>query len=54
VTSATYQLFAQAMRAALHEGPWRAGESHMQPQSCVDEVEFDVNPDGPYVAKQSD
>jgi hypothetical protein len=32
----------------LRDGPWHAGAQHMQPQSCVDIVDLDVNPDSPY------
>jgi predicted DNA-binding transcriptional regulator YafY len=32
----------------LHDGPWHAGDSHRRPQTCLDEVDFDVNPAGPY------
>src|SRR5687768_11382750 len=32
----------------LGAGPWRAGSSHQRPQSCVEEVDIDVNPDSPY------
>ena len=32
----------------LHDGPWRAGASHTQPQGCVEDVDLDVNPASPY------
>ena len=32
----------------LRDGPWHAGERHMQRQSCVQLVDLDVNPDSPY------
>lgn len=32
----------------LCEGPWRAGDTHTQPQGCVQTVDLDVNPDSPY------
>ena len=32
----------------LREGAWYAGSSHDRPQSCVKEVDLDVNPDGLY------
>lgn len=38
--------------AALHDGPWRMGDSHSAPQGCVDEVDLDVNPDSPYNPKR--
>jgi hypothetical protein len=39
-------------RAALCEGPWRAGEGHSQPQGCVEDVHLDVNPASPYSPKR--
>jgi len=38
--------------AALHAGPWRAGDSHAMPQSCVEDVDIDVNPASPYRPKR--
>jgi hypothetical protein len=32
----------------LREGPWHAGDSHTQPQGCVETVDLDVNPVSPY------
>jgi hypothetical protein len=32
----------------FRDGPWRAGSSHQQPQSCVEIVDLDVNPSSPY------
>ena len=32
----------------LRDGPWHAGDRHMQRQSCVELVDLDVNPDSPY------
>jgi hypothetical protein len=32
----------------LRDGPWHAGETHMQRQRCVAIVDLDVNPDSPY------
>ena len=32
----------------LRDGPWHAGSSHRQPQSCVEIVDLDVNPSSPY------
>jgi hypothetical protein len=32
----------------LRDGPWHAGENHMQRQSCVQIVDLDINPDSPY------
>jgi len=39
---------AKVKEARLEEGPWRSGSSHAQPQSCVDDVDLDVNPTSPY------
>jgi hypothetical protein len=36
---------------ALQEGPWRSGAGHSQTQSCVEVVDFDVNPLSPYDPK---
>ena len=42
-------LLSEASEMRLRDGPWRAaGPSHRQPQSCVDIVDLDVNPSGPY------
>jgi hypothetical protein len=35
-------------RVRLRHGPWHAGDSHTQPQGCVEIVELDVNPRSPY------
>lgn len=32
----------------LRDGPWIAGGSHSASQTCVENVDFDVNPDSPY------
>jgi hypothetical protein len=32
----------------LRDGPWHAGASHQQRQTCLDSVDLDVNPDSPY------
>jgi hypothetical protein len=39
---------ANVTDAHLGEGPWRTGDSHKRPQSCVDDVDLDVNPASPY------
>lgn len=39
---------AQVSSAAMIEGPWRSGREHRQSQSCVGQVDLDVNPDSPY------
>jgi hypothetical protein len=36
----------------LIDGPWRAGSSHTQPQGCVHDVDFDVNPRSPYTSRK--
>ena len=37
----------------LRDGPWISGESHTQPQGCVEVVDLDVNPSSPYNPKRS-
>lgn len=32
----------------LREGPWHAGRDHGPAQTCVAEVDYDVNPASPY------
>ena len=32
----------------ITDGPWRSGHRHSQAQSCVKDVDLDVNPDSPY------
>ncbi len=39
---------ARVTDARLHDGSWRAGDSHRSAQSCVREVDYDVNPLSPY------
>lgn len=39
---------AKVVNAEIIDGPWRSGERHSQSQSCVREVDLDVNPDSPY------
>jgi hypothetical protein len=36
----------------LRDGPWHAGDSHHQPQGCVEIVDLDVNPKSPYEPKR--
>jgi hypothetical protein len=36
----------------LKNGPWHSGDSHSQPQGCVETVDLDVNPDSPYKPKR--
>ena len=44
---------SKVSEARLHDGPWRAGSSHTQPQGCVETVDLDVNPASPYAPKRS-
>jgi len=39
---------AKVTHAELIEGPWRSGERHGRSQTCVKDVDLDVNPDSPY------
>jgi hypothetical protein len=39
---------AKVSDVQLRDGPWHAGDSHRQPQSCVEIVDLDVNPSSPY------
>jgi hypothetical protein len=43
---------AQVGDAPLRDGPWHAGDSHTQPQGCVEIVDLDVNPNSPYNPKR--
>ena len=36
----------------MTDGPWRSGQRHRQAQSCVKDVDLDVNPDSPYDPKR--
>jgi hypothetical protein len=46
-------LFLSTVRdAQLRDGPWHAGNSHTQPQGCVEIVDLDVNPASPYRPKR--
>jgi len=47
-------LLSSASDVRLRDGPWRSGPSHRRPQSCVDIVEFDVNPSSPYKPSTDD
>jgi hypothetical protein len=38
--------------ADMVEGPWLSGKRHSQAQSCVKDVDLDVNPDSPYGPKR--
>jgi uncharacterized protein (DUF4415 family) len=37
----------------LRDGPWHDGDSHNQPQDCVEIVDLDVNPASPYNPRRS-
>jgi len=37
----------------LRNGSWQAGSSHRQAQSCVKEVDYDINEHSPYNPKRS-
>lgn len=39
---------SKASDVRLRDGPWHAGTSHRQRQSCVEIVDLDVNPASPY------
>jgi hypothetical protein len=41
-------LLSEVGEAELRSGRWYAGSSHQQPQSCVDVVDLDANPESPY------
>ena len=43
---------SKASFARLHEGEWKSGDSHAQPQGCVEIVDLDANPDSPYSPKR--
>jgi hypothetical protein len=43
---------ADATNAEMVDGPWRVGHQHSQAQSCVKDVDLDVNPDSPYNPKR--
>ena len=39
---------AKVSNTEMTDGPWRSGSKHGQKQSCVKDVDLDVNPDSPY------
>jgi hypothetical protein len=43
---------SEVSNVRLRDGPWHAGDSHNQPQGCVDVVDLDVNPASPYNPKR--
>lgn len=47
-------LFLSKVRdAQRRDGPWRAGASHQQAQTCVEIVDLDINPSSPYNPRRS-
>ena len=42
---------AKVGNAEIVDGPWRSGGSHKISQTCVKEVDLDVNPDSPFNPK---
>jgi len=43
---------ARVTEVKLKSGPWHSGDSHSQPQGCVEIVDLDVNPRSPYKPKR--
>jgi hypothetical protein len=43
---------AEVSSAEMIDGPWRSGGEHRRSQSCVKDVDLDVNPDSPYTPKR--
>ncbi len=43
---------SEVEKAEIVEGPWRTGERHGNAQSCVKDVDLDVNPDSPYAPRR--
>jgi hypothetical protein len=41
-------LLSEVSNGELRDGRWHSGSGHRQPQSCVDIVDLDVNPESPY------
>jgi hypothetical protein len=39
---------AEVSNAEIIDGPWHSGGAHSQSQSCVKDVDLDVNPESPY------
>lgn len=44
---------SKVSQVRLQDGAWRAGDSHSQPQGCVEAVDLDVNPASPYSPRRS-
>ena len=42
----------EVSNAEIIDGEWRSGHEHRQAQSCVKDVDVDVNPDSPYRPKR--
>jgi hypothetical protein len=38
--------------AELRDGRWHSGSHHNQPQSCVEDVDLDINPASPYAPRR--
>jgi hypothetical protein len=38
--------------AEITDGPWRSGDSHKASQTCVKEVDLDINPNSPFNPKR--
>jgi hypothetical protein len=43
---------AKVSDVQLQDGEWLTGDSHKQPQGCVEVVDLDVNPESPYHPKR--
>jgi hypothetical protein len=43
---------AEVGNVEIIDGPWCSGGEHRQSQTCVKEVDLDVNPDSPYRPKR--
>ena len=43
---------SEVREVQLRDGPWYFGDKHSQPQSCVRDVDRDVNPESPYSPKR--
>jgi len=42
---------SEVSEIVLREGRWHGGKSHQTSQTCVADVEFDVNPNSPYIKR---
>ncbi len=43
---------AKVGSAELIDGAWRSGDTHLASQSCVRDVDLDVNPHSPYAPRR--